>query len=462
MGTGAARAVAYRTVLNRTNAVEEFTGNAIADGVITVPNLGHVTVGVYIVETDAFLSTLDGSGLGLKQFLVGQDPLSAYAAGTEAALSLARRFPSGVRGSNFQKITASTSATEADVRGLLDPGKGAVISFDITVYAPPGAVVNFSDTLKPAPIFLTDDQGNPSPLELDDTVREPPQPSTLMLTPDSTTAGLTTPVTVTATATTGAGTPIPNTTVFFDIISGPNAQPVAPAVTDENGQTTFTYSGGMGTGTDQIRARIGTLQSNIAQVTWTAGPLDRITISPASATIAAGGSQSFTTQASDQFGNSRGDVTAGTTFTIAPDGSCTGASCTATNGGPHTVTATYNAKTATATLSVTSSAGCAFEGFFQPIDMSTPSLIVWNTVKAGRAVPVKWLLLQEGGPVSNPASFADSRRIRSGVRLARGQSTTRSTRLQLAGRDCSTPATATGTSTGRRSRLTRARVERSP
>ena len=407
IGTGAARAVAYRTVLNTTNAVEEFTGNATADGVITVPNLGHVTVAVYIVETDAFLGALDGSGLSLEQFLVGQDPVSAIAAGTEAQLSLARRFPSGVRGSYFQKITASTPATDVDVRGLLEPGKGAVIIFDLTVYAPPGSAVNFSDTLKPAPVFLTDASGNPSPLTLDDSVpTDPPVPTALTLSPTSTAASLTTAVTVTAIATSGAGAPVPGATVTFAIAPGPNPQLFAPAVTDEEGKASFTYAGGSATGTDQIQARIGALPSNIAAVTWTAGPLDHISISPASATIAAGGSQPYAAQAFDQFNNSRGDVTAATTFTIAPNGSCTGATCTASTGGPHMVTATHDGKTATATLDVTGASGYAFQGFFEPIDMSTPGLAVWNTVKAGQGVPVKWLLLQDGVPVSDPLSFA--------------------------------------------------------
>jgi LDH2 family malate/lactate/ureidoglycolate dehydrogenase len=48
----------------------------------------------------------------------------------------------------------------------------------------------------------------------------------------------------------------------------------------------------------------------------------------------------------------------------------------------------------------------AFQGFFAPVDMSTSNTIVWNTVNAGRAVPVKWLLTANGTPVSDPASFA--------------------------------------------------------
>ena len=47
-----------------------------------------------------------------------------------------------------------------------------------------------------------------------------------------------------------------------------------------------------------------------------------------------------------------------------------------------------------------------FNGFFAPIDMSTPSLVVWNNVNAGRAVPVKWRLTFNGVPVSDADSFA--------------------------------------------------------
>jgi hypothetical protein len=80
--------------------------------------------------------------------------------------------------------------------------------------------------------------------------------------------------------------------------------------------------------------------------------LDHIVISPVSATIAAGGSQAYAAQGFDASNNSLGDVTAFTTFSIAPDGSCTGASCTATSAGAHTVTGNDSGKTSTASLSV--------------------------------------------------------------------------------------------------------------
>ncbi len=84
--------------------------------------------------------------------------------------------------------------------------------------------------------------------------------------------------------------------------------------------------------------------------------LEHITIGPASATITAGGSRAYTAEAFDQYGNSRGDVTGSTTFTIDPDGSCTGASCTATVAGDHTVTGTFSGKSDQATLHVDAAA----------------------------------------------------------------------------------------------------------
>ncbi|HEV8450525.1 MAG TPA: right-handed parallel beta-helix repeat-containing protein [Gaiellales bacterium] len=99
------------------------------------------------------------------------------------------------------------------------------------------------------------------------------------------------------------------------------------------------------TGTDGSVSASASLQVN-------ASTMDHIVISPSSATITAGGSQSFTAQAFDSSNNSLGDVTAQTTFTIAPDGSCTAATCTATTAGPHTVTANDSGKTSTASLTV--------------------------------------------------------------------------------------------------------------
>jgi parallel beta-helix repeat protein len=94
-------------------------------------------------------------------------------------------------------------------------------------------------------------------------------------------------------------------------------------------------------------------KSATAVLTVTAGALDHIVLSPASASIAAGGSQAYTTEGVDQYGNSLGDVTSSTSFSIAPDGSCAGATCGGTEAGAHTVTGSHGGKSATAALTVT-------------------------------------------------------------------------------------------------------------
>ena len=80
--------------------------------------------------------------------------------------------------------------------------------------------------------------------------------------------------------------------------------------------------------------------------------LDHLLLSPANATITAGGSQAYSAEGLDQYGNDLGNVTTHTTFTIAPDGSCTNASCGASTAAGHTVTGTDSGKTGQTTLNV--------------------------------------------------------------------------------------------------------------
>ncbi|HAM51056.1 MAG TPA: hypothetical protein DCP92_10345, partial [Nitrospiraceae bacterium] len=89
-----------------------------------------------------------------------------------------------------------------------------------------------------------------------------------------------------------------------------------------------------------------------AFTTQNAIQLDHIVISPSSATINAGASQAYTATGYDASNNVVGIVTSSTTFSISPDGSCTGATCSATVAGPHTVIGNDSGKTATASLQV--------------------------------------------------------------------------------------------------------------
>ena len=104
----------------------------------------------------------------------------------------------------------------------------------------------------------------------------------------------------------------------------------------------------------------------------TVAALDHITLSPSSATITAGGSQSYIATGFDSDGNSW-DATSSITFTIDGGGSCNGALCTATVAGDHIVTGTDTVGgtiLATATLHVDAAAATPTP---TPMATSTPT-----------------------------------------------------------------------------------------
>jgi len=98
--------------------------------------------------------------------------------------------------------------------------------------------------------------------------------------------------------------------------------------------------------------------TDTAEVTVTPAGLAYIVISPDTATITAGEVQTYTAEAFDAYGNSLGDVTAGTTFTIeaGAGGSWTDNIYTSEKAGTWTVTGVYADVTDTATLTVTTAA----------------------------------------------------------------------------------------------------------
>src|SRR5207248_7489428 len=95
-----------------------------------------------------------------------------------------------------------------------------------------------------------------------------------------------------------------------------------------------------------------------ATAALTIGPaaLDHLVLSPSTASITSGGSQAYTAAGRDQYVNSLGDLTSTTSFSIAPNGSCSGATCTASAAGAHMVTGTSAGKTGTASLQVNAGA----------------------------------------------------------------------------------------------------------
>jgi hypothetical protein len=406
----AGRGIAYRTFVNLTDAAITFRVNAVLDGSFGAVG-GNAAAGIYALDSTGFTNTILGSGVDSAEYLLRRDDLAALASGG-AALSLASLFPGSVLASDFETPTypANQVGTTPMATGFitLAPDEAFTLLFDVATYAPGGGSVNFSNTLKPAANLFTDLNGQPvhGIVAVGPSSASTPATTGLALAPGLATTPLATPYTVTATATGAGGIPVPDAPVVFTITAGPNAGATATVSTNSNGQASFTYLGGL-LGTDSIQASIGALQSNTAQNTWEAGGLDHIVIGPASASVAVGAPQAYTAEAFDALGNSLGDVTASTTFTIAPDGSCTGASCTPAAAGAHTVTGSHSGKTATASLDATGgTTGFTFTGFFAPVDNAP----VLNTVKAGSAIPVKFSLngnqglnvLAAGFPISQP------------------------------------------------------------
>ena len=98
----------------------------------------------------------------------------------------------------------------------------------------------------------------------------------------------------------------------------------------------------------------------------TAGAPVEIVLDPAAASITAGASQTYRVSGFDRFGNALGDVTARTTFSVEPAGSCARASCSARTPGDHTVTASLARSAATGRARLTVTAGAPAQVVLDP------------------------------------------------------------------------------------------------
>ena len=184
-------------------------------------------------------------------------------------------------------------------------------------------------------------------------------------------AGATASIVISDTASTLAGAGVTYTAQAFDSIGN--------SLGDVTSETTFTMAPDGSCTANTCSATVagshtvtGTDGSFADDASMTVNPeaLDHMVLSPADATIASGGSQTYTVEGFDVYGNSRGDITFGTTtYSITPDGSCTSNVCTATVSGSHTVKATRGAKNATAILHV--SAGATASIVISPDTAST-------------------------------------------------------------------------------------------
>jgi PKD repeat protein len=149
---------------------------------------------------------------------------------------------------------------------------------------------------------------------------------------------------------------------FSDASSDPDGDPLSRRWTFGDGSTrsggtspshTFAHPGDY-TVTLTVTDPDGARDAKSRSITVAAPPagFDHIVISPSNATIQPGGTQAYSAEAFDTDGDSMGSVTANTTFSIAPDGSCNGNVCTANQPGGHIVTGTYVGDGDTATLTV--------------------------------------------------------------------------------------------------------------
>jgi Invasin, domain 3/IPT/TIG domain len=160
--------------------------------------------------------------------------------------------------------------------------------------------------------------------------------------------------------------------------SSSDAQAVLPAdytfTAADAGTRTFTGGVTLKTvGTHSVTATdtaTSSITGNQSAIGVTAAALDHLVLSPASATVAAGASQAYTATGFDAYGNNLGNVTAQATFDIGPNGACTGASCSATTAGVHTVTATYQGKTGSAELQVVPAAAAQVSVGLDPSSLS--------------------------------------------------------------------------------------------
>ncbi len=187
-------------------------------------------------------------------------------------------------------------------------------------------------------------------------ITTPPTVGGLGLTPPAITVGQSTTLTATVS---DNGTGIGGAEYFIGSDPG-QGNGTSATVTAGAVSTTLGSSLAVGSYTVSLRAvdlygDWSPLQTATLKVT---GPLDHLVLSPATMTITAGGSQTYSAEGFDAYTNDLGNVTAATTFTItptAPAGSpvaCSGASCGSAVGGTYTVTGTDNGKTGVATLTV--------------------------------------------------------------------------------------------------------------
>ena len=126
----------------------------------------------------------------------------------------------------------------------------------------------------------------------------------IVLTPSSDTNPVGTDHTVTATVA-GTGNPVPDLTITFNVVSGPNAGATDSDMTDSNGQAVFTYTSNGSPGTDEITASflneqgVEVTSNTVTKIWTTVTPTASPTVTPtASPTVTPTASPTVTPTAS--------------------------------------------------------------------------------------------------------------------------------------------------------------------
>ncbi|HEX3126417.1 MAG TPA: carboxypeptidase regulatory-like domain-containing protein [Thermoanaerobaculia bacterium] len=166
----------------------------------------------------------------------------------------------------------------------------------------------------------------------------------LALRPDTATNPVGALYTATAVATDAGGEPLPNVTVRFTVLSGPNAGKTGQTVTDASGMATFSYASTQA-GLDTLRATLvnlsgGTLNSNSVTARWI--PTVNLVLSPPTATNPVGNIYNATLLATDGAGQPVANLIVTFRITSGPNAGRTGQGTTGTNGQavfPYTSTA---------------------------------------------------------------------------------------------------------------------------
>jgi Bacterial Ig-like domain (group 3)/Legume lectin domain len=187
----------------------------------------------------------------------------------------------------------------------------------------------------------------------------------------------------------------------FAVTSG--GTPVT-SVTIPAGSTSATfYYGDTQAGSPAITVSADGLASATQTETITPAAAASITLSPASATVTAGSSQTYQVEAYDAFGNDLGNVTAQSTVEVLDNGTCPGAVCTTSSAedGPQQVEAIYGTLHATAALTVDEAPSITIES----PSMALAGAPFSATVYTSDDYPVP--SISESGSLPDGVTFAD-------------------------------------------------------